>query len=148
MDYVTIPCCLEKEPLIKPLQKFTAKLFLLQNMKNSDYLIHNRLVKQEFGQTEFCIWTPQQKQIIDEATYTFRCEGRPQIQWVIQGCYGSGKTLILMQLAKEFVESGREGNVFIHVAAWHGKLKARILQHITENGLESRVSVGNQLKSD
>ena len=77
------------------LQGFAAKLFLLQNMKNKDFLIHNRLMKQEFGPEDICIWMPEQKQIIDEAREIFQNEDGPKFQWVIRGCMGSGKTLVL-----------------------------------------------------
>ena len=63
-------------------------------------------MKQEFGPEDICIWMPEQKQIIDEARAKFQDGDR--LEWMVQGCAGSGKTLILKQLVKEFLESGSD----------------------------------------
>ena len=131
----------------KPLQNFTAKLFLLQTMRNVDFLIHKRIVKQEFGPDEFCVWTPKQEQIINEAREIFERVERPMIQWLVQGCYGSGKTLLLMQLVKEFLKSGNKGNVFIRIGTSYERLESLIFSHISANGWEERVTVGSQPES-
>ena len=69
---------LENIPSASPLQKFAAKLFILQNMENKDFLIHERLVKQEFGPKEFVVLTPNQKKIVHEASDLVRWLWRPE----------------------------------------------------------------------
>ena len=45
----------------------------------------------------------------------FHVGGGKPFFWVVHGCAGSGKTLILLQLAKEFVMSRSLGEAFIYV---------------------------------
>ena len=104
-------------------QRFAAKLFLLQNMECESALIHKRIDSQEFGPAGFCIWTKEQSRIIHEARKAF-VEGE-QIRWIIHGCFGSGKTLLLMQMARDFVRVNK-GRVFILIPPTRVYLKMRL----------------------
>ena len=129
------------------LEKFSAKLFLLQNMENKDFLIHDRLVKQQFGPDGFVVWTPDQHQLILEARKSFCTKDQKKMRWIIQGCPGSGKTLLLMQMAKEFVESSDEGNVFILILKEKERLTTLLREHVESIGWTNRIFVGHEIDS-
>ena len=94
------------------LHKFTAKLFLLQNMENEQNFTHQRIEKQEYGSEGVCIWTKSQRNILDQVNAAFL--KNKQIKWVISGGYGSGKTLLLLQIARDFLKIYEgQGKVYI-----------------------------------
>ena len=94
---------------INYLRSFATRLFILQNLGNEEGLIHERVEKQEWGSKGCCIWTTKQRQILDEAKEAFF--QKKEIHWRISGCYGSGKTMVMMQIARDYIKYSKEGIV-------------------------------------
>ena len=93
------------------MRKFASKLFLLQNLENEELLIHKRIDAQIWGPAGVCLWTKHQRKIIDEAKTAFI--NGDQINWIVTGSFGTGKTLVMMQLARDFVNMNPVGDVVI-----------------------------------
>ena len=54
------------------LNNFAARLFLLQNLEPEAVLIHQRIIGQQYGRRGFCIWTNDQRNIINRAQQAFQ----------------------------------------------------------------------------
>ena len=127
-------------------RKFTAKLYILQDLVSDENLIHKRVDNQEFGPQGFIIWTSKQRAVLDAAKESF-LQNKPFFQ-SINGCFGSGKTMVLMQMARDFVNLNSEGQVLILL---HPKLKnlRELLQQQVDNSetLHRRVKIGSEVPS-
>ena len=86
---------------MEDLRVFLARLYVLQYMMSMEKVLHETLDSQEWGQKGICIWTKEQKDIIDEITTDLQ-EGK-DVKRVISGGPGSGKTLMLQEIATRFM---------------------------------------------
>ena len=112
------------------LRNFLAKLYILQYMMSMERVLHEKLDNQEWGQKGICIWTKDQKDIIDEIMSDLK-EGKV-VKRVISGGPGSGKTLMLQEIVKQALEvkvqrlRRRQRNVFIGIPSCNTRLKAML----------------------
>ena len=133
------------------LNQFTARLYLLQNLESEEMLMHQRIVQQNFGSPGFCIWTKGQKKILDAAREEFagienRELNQPPIHWAICGGYGAGKTLLMMQMARDFVKLNDSGVALICIPRKRECLYQRLKENLKklDNKERSRIAVATQ----
>ena len=100
--------------LDEKLKILVTKIALLQNMENETNLVHHKLEKQEDGKQGVMLWTEAQRACIELGKHAFSGQEKP-LRLLIRGCQGSGKTLLLMRLAKEYIRTHEDGWLLIHV---------------------------------
>lgn len=132
----------KSQKLEAKLQTLAVKLTVLQNFENEVHLVHHKLENQEWGRSGVMLWTNAQRRCIEEGRQAFREQVGP-LRLLIRGCQGSGKTLVLMRMAKEFVAAQKEGLFLIQLVPLYHRLKCELLQHISSNDqLAGRVIIG------
>ena len=92
----------DTKPELEELRVFLARLYVLQHMMCMEKVLHGRLENQEWGQKGVCVWTKEQKDILDEIVSDLK-KGKV-VKTVIQGGPGSGKTLMLQEVVKQALE--------------------------------------------
>ena len=124
------------------LQALAVKLTVLQNYENEVNLVHHRLENQEWGRSGVMLWTGAQRRCIEQGRRAFRQDAAP-LRLLIRGCQGSGKTLVLMRLAKEFVTAQKEGLFLIDVHPLYHRLVCELRQHVlSDDQMRGRVIIG------
>ena len=89
----------DTKPELEELRVFLARLYVLQHMMCMEKVLHGRLENQEWGQKGVCVWTKEQKDILDEIVSDLK-KGKV-VKTVIQGGPGSGKSLMLQEIVKQ-----------------------------------------------
>jgi hypothetical protein len=131
--------------LKKKLEILVGKVTVFQSLENETNLVHHKIDHQEWGQTGVMLWSPAQKQCITMGRSAFRGEDEP-LRLIIRGPQGSGKTLVSMRLAKEFVQGQEEGNVILHVDPSYSLLQKDLRDSVKKDkSMRGRVVIGTLL---
>ena len=134
--------------LVEKLKSLAIKLTVLQNFENQTNLVHHKLDNQEWGQFGVMLWTQAQKSCLDQGRLAFQDDARP-LRLIIRGCQGSGKTLLLMRLAEEYVSSQKHGLFLICIGFWHHQLKSELLECVKKKThMAGRVLIGDCLMKE
>ena len=91
--------------------------------------------------------------ILDEAKTKFardrtndQVNGR--LRWIITGCAGSGKSLLLLQMARDFLSFHPTGRVFIRILDQFQRLAKLMRDDLMKDEWKDRVIVGAKLNQE
>ena len=124
-----------------------ARLVILNRLEEKQMLLHDKIDNQIWGNPNVAMFTEEQYKALAHGRKAFAQVELGAFQPTrlrVQGCPGAGKTLILVQLARDFVRlvTDKEKKVFFHVDEKHEILFRQMKKLFAGEEFEGRVHVG------